>query len=78
MRTLTGQEIELDIESEYTVRLGPYLIVNTHADTQGTGQPDQGQGGGKGRHPASAAASDLRWQADVSQGHARRDDARKC
>ena len=31
----------------------------------GTGQPDQGQGGGEGRHPAGAAASDLRRQTNV-------------
>lgn len=75
VRTLTGKEIELDIEIDYKVlrsRPNPADdgIIPLIEELFCAGLSDQGKGRGEGRHPADAAASHPRRQANVSTGAA--------
>lgn len=75
VRTLTGKEIELDIEPDYKVRPHEAEARNkahdvcfrmTDCGVNTTGPAHKGARRGEGGHPASTAAPDLRRQADVS------------
>jgi hypothetical protein len=72
VRTLTGKEIELDIEADYKVRAPPARLSDPrgrawHSADGSTGLEDKGARRGEGGHPARAAAAHLRREADVSE-----------
>jgi len=74
IRTLTGREIELDVEPTDKVlpNLPPHAVARfPRAQMQkltypSAGRTDQGEGRGEGGHPARTAAPHLRREADVS------------
>lgn len=66
VRTLTGKEIELDIEPDYRVRNLLEGSSGSMLTYSSTGLADQGEGRGEGRHPTGPTTFDLWWKADVS------------
>lgn len=71
VRTLTGKEIELDIEPDYKVRILPIshsvemIAESGNSNTSGAGVAHKGARGGEGGHPTGSAAPHLRRKADV-------------
>ncbi|WOO84806.1 uncharacterized protein LOC62_06G008317 [Vanrija pseudolonga] len=67
VRTLTGKEVEIDVQPEWQVSTASAACLRdaslTHTDQQG-----QGERRGEGGYPSRSAASDLRWQGHVSRG----------
>lgn len=67
MRTLTGKEIELDIESDYKVGVSSQKQSHLIANGALAGVQDQGARGREGGDPPSAAEADLLGQTNVSR-----------
>jgi len=71
VRTLTGKEIELDIEPDYKVRTStthknpPSPAPTCWHVRRNTGLTDQGEGRRERRYPTGPAAPHLRREADV-------------
>jgi len=65
VRTLTGKEIELDIESDYKVQRHSQLTNLSHNLLIYTGCTNKREGWGERRHPTCAAAFDLRRETNV-------------